>query len=125
MEHGTGFMLHTALKVAKDLSSEGFSIGVIDLFNIATFNHKLLRNLLSGYQAIVSLEEGFRGCGGMDAMFFNFFARENIKIPYLNLGVLGGYRFELGSRQELHEQVGIGPNSVLGSIHEFINQINL
>jgi len=121
----TGFMLHTALQVAKDLSSQGFSVGVIDLFNITTFNHRLLRNILSGYQAIVSLEEGFRGCGGMDAMLFNFFARERIKIPYLNLGVLGGYRFELGSRQELHEQVGIGPNSVLGSIHEFINQINL
>lgn len=121
----TGFMLHTALKVANDLSSEGFSIGVIDLFNIATFNHKLLRNIISDYQAIVSLEEGFQGCGGMDAMLFNFFSQESIKVPYLNLGVLGGYRFELGSRQELHEQVGIGSNSVLGSIHEFINQINL
>jgi len=121
----TGFMLHTALQVAKNLSDQGLSVGVIDLFNLSTFNHQLLRNKLSCYKAITSLEEGFQGCGGMDAMIFNFLARENIDIPYLNLGVVGGYRFELGSRQELHEQVGIGPNAALDSINKFINQINL
>jgi transketolase len=34
----------------------------------------------------------------------------------LNLGVQGSYRFELGTRAELHEQVGIGLQSVARSI---------
>ena len=45
--------------------------------------------------------------------------------PLLNLGVTPGYRFELGSRTELHEQVGIGPESVQQAISTFINKHHL
>jgi len=41
----------------------------------------------------------------------------------LNLGVEPGYRFELGDRLELHEQVGIGIQSATKSIHQFIQSI--
>jgi transketolase len=42
----------------------------------------------------------------------------------LNIGVEGGYRFELGSREELHEQVGIGPQSVLSSVTTFVQSLS-
>jgi transketolase len=53
-------------------------------------------------------------------MLFDLFARNQMKRPYLNLGVEGGYRFELGTRQELHEQVGIGPLVVAEKIQNFL-----
>ncbi|MFI3185332.1 MAG: transketolase C-terminal domain-containing protein [Methylococcaceae bacterium] len=120
----TGYMLHTALKVAESLSAEGHSVGVVDLFDISNFAADQLQKLLSSYAGIVTLEEGFRGRGGVDAMLFEFIARRGLAKPMLNIGVEGAYRFELGSRAELHEQVGIGPESVLRSVTTFVQSLS-
>jgi transketolase len=119
----TGYMLHTALKVADELAAAGHSVGVIDLFDISNFAADQLKALLTPYTGIVTLEEGFRGRGGVDAMMFEFIARRGLNARMLNIGVEGGYRFELGSRSELHEQVGIGPQFVLSSVTNFIQSI--
>ena len=115
----TGYMLHTALKVAQDLTSEGLSVGVIDLFDIARFSKDEFENAIKSYSGVVSLEEGFRGRGGVDSMLFEFVSRRNLNAKILNLGVEGAYSFELGTRTDLHEKVGIGPSAVLGSVREF------
>ncbi|AVT78127.1 transketolase, C-terminal section [Rhodopseudomonas palustris] len=116
----TGYMLHTAFAAADRLAAEtGDAVGVIDLFDLARFDCDALAAELSGYAGLVSLEEGFRGRGGMDALLFEFIARRGLSGRLLNIGVEGGYRFELGSRAELHEQVGIGPNAVTEQIKSF------
>jgi transketolase len=116
----TGFMLHTALKVADRLTVLGHSVGIIDLFDISNFAADKLHKVLSTYKGIVTLEEGFRGRGGVDSMMFEFISRRGIDARMLNIGVEGAYHFELGSRAELHEQVGIGEQSVLASVTKFI-----
>lgn len=115
----TGFMLRTALKTAEKLAESGINVGVIDLFDISNFSAEALTKEFSKYSKIVSMEEGFRGRGGIDSMLFEFIARRNLPLKMLNIGVEGGYRFELGTRQELHEQVGIGENIVLERVKEF------
>lgn len=115
----TGYMLHTALRVANSLAAEGVQAGVIDLFDLAGFDADALQSALAPYAGIVSMEEGFRGRGGMDSMLFEFLSRRGLPHKMLNIGVEGGYRFELGSRLELHEQVGIGPEAVLAQVREF------
>jgi transketolase len=120
----TGFMLHTALKVADALNEAGHSIGVIDLVDITRPDEEKLAAALAGYRGWVSMEEGFRGRGGMDAMLFDFSVRHKLPAAQLNLGVTGGYRFELGSRTELHEQVGIGPNAVKHSVTTFAQSLH-
>jgi len=117
----TGYMLHTALKTAAKLADLGVNVGVIDLFDLANFSADDLASELGKYSKVVSLEEGFRGRGGMDSMLFEFISRRNLPLKMLNIGVEGGYRFELGTRQELHEQVGIGENVALEQIKEFLN----
>jgi len=104
----TGYMVHTALKVADRLSKAGIDAGVIDIFNITDFNEKRFQAALQPYAGIITMEEGFRGRGGLDAMMFDFLGRRGINTRVLNIGVEGDYRFDLGSRVELHEQVGIG-----------------
>lgn len=116
----TGYMVHTALKVADRKAEEGQQIGLIDLFNLASFDAERLAATLSAYDGIVTLEEGFRGRGGLDAMLFDFCARRQLSARLLNIGVEGGYRFELGSRSELHEQVSIGENAVTRRVSDFI-----
>ncbi|WP_206951078.1 transketolase family protein [Trinickia acidisoli] len=119
----TGYMLHTALKVAERLDEVGLEVGVIDLFDLSRFSAAMLQETLRTYEGIVSLEEGFRGRGGMDAMLFEFLARSGLNKRMLNIGVDGAYRFDLGTRTELHELVGIGPEAVQRGIHDFANRV--
>tara|TARA_Y100001934_G_scaffold283793_1_gene407013 strand:+ start:4701 stop:5687 length:987 start_codon:yes stop_codon:yes gene_type:complete len=116
----TGYMVHTALNVADRLSASGLSVGVVDLFDLSEFSENQLGSVISSYKGVVTLEEGFRGRGGMDAMMFDYVSRCKIKIRMLNIGVEAKYHFELGERLVLHERVGIGPESVLKNIESFI-----
>jgi len=117
----TGYMLHTARAAAARLAAEdGLDVGVIDLFDLTRFSAEGLARELAAYRGVVTLEEGFRGRGGLDALLLDFVASHGTRQEVLNLGVEGGYRFELGTRQELHEQVGIGPEAVLRRIRAFV-----
>jgi transketolase len=120
----TGYMLHTALKAAEVLADEGLQIGVVDLFDLARFSATEFCDTLKPYAGIVSLEEGFRGRGGLDSMLFEFIARRNLDAKMLNIGVEGAYHFELGTRTELHEKVGIGPLAVLSSVRAFATSLS-
>ena len=119
----TGYMMHTALQIAGRLGKAGIAVGVIDLFNITGFDEAALLAVLKKYQGIVTMEEGFRGRGGLDAMILNLAATSGVNVPILNIGVEGGYRFELGTRIELHEQVGIGVEVAYNKISEFLKKI--
>lgn len=109
----TGYMLHTAFSVAGRLSSLGLQVGIIDLFDLTNFSAERLREELLRYHTVVSMEEGFAGRGGLDALLGEFIRRNMLDVKLANIGVEGGYRFELGTRSELHERVGIGPEVVM------------
>jgi len=120
----TGFMLHTAFKVAIEVANDGYKLGVIDVFDLTNFSTEKLKTVLKTYSAIVSCEEGFSGRGGLDSMLFEFIAKSDLDIKTLSIGVKPGYSFELGSRDELHEKVGIGTQSILDKIRPFLQNIN-
>lgn len=119
----TGYMTHTALKVADELEADGVSVSVIDFFDFANFDQPLLASALSGHRCLISLEEGFRGRGGLDAFVADFLRQQKIDVPTLNIGVEGGYRFELGTRDELHEMVGIGKEVVTRKVRDFYFEV--
>ncbi len=120
----TGFMVHTALQVAERMAKAGIGVGVIDLFDITGFDEAELMATLRPYRGIVTMEEGFRGRGGLDAMMFNLAANREGIASILNIGVEGAYSFELGTRAELHEQVGIGANAVFTSVSRFMDRVS-
>jgi transketolase len=115
----TGYMTHTALKVADQLAEQGMKVNVIDLFDLSRFDEEALVTCLQRARGIVSLEEGFQGAGGVDSLLFNLLSRRLSGKPFLNIGVAPHYRFELGDRQTLHEQVGIGSQAVLQKVRDF------
>ena len=120
----TGYMLHTAFTVADRLLARGLNVGIIDLFDLTQFSAERLREELLHYQAIVSMEEGFAGRGGLDALLCEFMRHSEIDAKLINIGVEGGYRFDLGTRAELHEQVGIGPDVVTSRLLDFASRIS-
>jgi transketolase len=68
------------------------------------------------------MEEGFRGRGGLDSMMFEWTARQGMKQRILNVGVDPAYHFELGTRDELHEMVGVGFEIATQRILEFMKR---
>lgn len=116
----TGFMVHTAINVAKNLKKKNILACVVDLFNITNFNQNNLNKLFKKYDYICSFEEGFEGRGGLDAMLFNFINLKNLNCKFKNFGVNPEYRFEIGERKILHEQVGIGEKVLTKQILKFL-----
>jgi transketolase len=119
----TGYMLHTALKVAELLAAQAIQVGVIDLFDLSHFDRDRLLDEFSAYAGVVSLEEGFSARGGLDAMLFDFIAHRKLDARVLNIGI-GGYRFDLGTRAELHERIGIDPQTVLAKVSAFLAELS-
>ncbi len=117
----TGYMVHTALKVADLLEEEGKRIGVIDVYDLNGLNESGFCENLQRYQRIVSLEEGFTGRGGLDALIHGMLSRYLPDLQLTALGVPNKWRFDLGDRGSLHEQAGIGLHSVCRTIQSILS----
>jgi len=118
----TGYMTHTALAVAENLSSQK-DIMVIDLFDLTGFDQKKLVETIMGKVVVFSLEEGFSNRGGLDALMGEMIKSARISLNFEGIGVNPGYSFELGTRQELHELVGIGQDAVTQRIEQTLNSL--
>jgi len=114
----TGYCSHTALEVSEYFSKINKSITVIDLFDFRNFDERSLLAIIKKYKFIFSIEEGFVGRGGLDSIIFNL--TKNLDIKYLNFGVNPEYLFEIGSRREIHEKVGIGTKNIIKKIKSLI-----
>jgi len=112
----TGFMTHTAIKVSSRLMNElGVESQIIDLSRLDG-DVELQAALESSY--VVTLEEAFAERGGLDS-----FVRSRVSnsVSILGIGVRPAYEFALGSREHLHERVGIGEVAVFEKIMNWLN----
>jgi transketolase len=120
----TGYMVHTALAVAAALEKAGRRLTVVDLFDLTGFDAEALTALIRSHRAVISMEEGFGGRGGVDALVRDLLNRTGLERPSLGIAVEPGYRFELGDRITLHEQVGIGPQAAEARIRAFLDRLS-
>ncbi len=120
----TGYMVHTALTIAEALAEQGIHVGVVDMFALGKVHEHQLTTLLAFYRGVVTMEEGFRGRGGLDALLFDLIARHGLNIKVCNIGVQPAYQFDLGARQDLHEKVGIGPQAVYQQVQDFLGALD-
>lgn len=113
----TGYMVHTALSVAQEAK-----IGVVDAFMLNPINEKQLSSLLKKYKYVISLEEGFINCGGLDALIQKIIIKNNLRLKFKNLGFDSKYVFELGNRDYLHKINKLDKDSILRIIDKTINE---
>lgn len=118
----TGYVTHTAIKVADNLSKKGYSITVVDLIHLTKFNRKKIIKDIGSTNIIVTLEEGFIGRGGLDSIFLNIFNQYKIKKKYKIMGVEPDYVFEIGPREYIHELVGIGPKKITKELIKLLKE---
>jgi transketolase len=107
----TGYMSQKAMEIVKE-----FDIMLIDLYFINTYNKDKLADTLKNIDIIITIEEAFKSSGGLDAQInFNF---KDKKI--VNLGFEKKYTFEIGSREEVHEENGIGKDDIIKEINRVL-----
>ncbi len=117
----TGYMTHKALRVKNQLSRMGLDIGVIDVFMLKRFDSDALARTLRKYPHIITLEEGFVGKGGLDAMVMDFVANQGVDAAVRNLGFPDRHVFEIGSRECLHGQIGLSEEKIAETIRSFVS----
>lgn len=117
----TGYMTHTALEVAK-LLRPSKHFGVIDIFNLTSFDRDCLIQEIKGTDRVVTLEEGFQKRGGLDAMFAEFMEQNDLALKFTGIGVRPGYSFELGERSQLHEIGGIGVKAIFDKVTQLLDK---
>lgn len=108
----TGYMVHSAQRVAETLNAYNIDVAIVDVYSITDFNTEKLFEFLISYRQIYTLEEAFSGRGGFGTLFENLFKTYHISSQIFTIGVTPAYHFELGTRLQLHEKVGIGPDAI-------------
>lgn len=111
----TGFMTHRALKAAKELKN----VGVVDVFMLKPVNEKLLLETLKKYAYIITIEEGFVGNGGLDAIISKIILDNQLDIKFKRMGFNDKYVFELGGRDYLHKLNNLDEEAIIKTIKNF------
>ncbi len=111
----TGFMTHRALKAAKELQD----VGVVDMFMLKPVNEKLLLETLKEYVYIITIEEGFIGNGGLDALISKVILDNRLNIKLKRMGFNDKYVFELGGRDYLHKLNNLDEEAIIKAIKDF------
>jgi len=119
----TGYMTHTAIEVADGLAQNGINPTIVDLVDLSASNNDALIEMMRNRKLVVSMEEGFIGCGGVDAFVQRLMLEAQLRLPYLPIGVTPKYSFELGSRKQLHEEAGIGVSICQEKIKSFLERM--
>jgi len=118
----TGFMTHTALKVANRLMKEGVNIGLIDVFMIKPMDESMLFEELSKYSCVVTLEEAFINKGGLDSLIASILGNNKSGIILKRMGFGDKYVFDIGSRDYLHKLNGLDDDTIIKTIKEELLQ---
>lgn len=112
----TGIMTHVAMDACSQLLNAGkITPTVVDIYRLSPMpDLAALGSVLAGTSVLITLEEGFVGAGGLDALMWQFMARAGLKIPEVrNVGWSGGYCFDPGKREELLKLHGLDVDSVM------------
>lgn len=95
----TGYMSQKAYEISKE-----YDIELIDIYSINSNQNDKLIEYINRYEHIITLEEGFINCGGLDS-YINFYIKnKNI----INLGFAKKYTFDIGDREFIHSLNNIG-----------------
>lgn len=111
----TGYMTHTALRVAKKIND----IGIVDVFILKPLNEKLLFKTLAKYDYVITIEEGFINNGGLDSLISKILHDNQSNVKLINrLGINDKHIFDLGERDYLHKLNNCDEESIIKIISD-------
>ncbi len=112
----TGYMTHRALETAALLQQQGIAAAVMDVFALQPLDQTAFQQALVSASLVVSLEEGFIGKGGLDALVRQALVGVPQRIPHLGLGLTPEYSFEVGERELRLDRAGLSASKLTARI---------
>ncbi|OGR69993.1 MAG: transketolase [Elusimicrobia bacterium GWD2_63_28] len=113
----TGFMTHVALDALKRVPA-GLKPGLVDLFLLKPLDGERLLKTLGRYKKIITIEEGFVGAGGMDAIVSSLVNASGLGLKIKSLGFRNKFVFEHGPREYLHSLYGLDAKSLAALVEK-------
>lgn len=117
----TGRMVYKALEIAKKLSAQSISTGVIDLFRIKPFNRKMIWSVIKHAGHLVTLEEHFL-TGGIGSLISEMLAGKKDTPVFKSIGIPDQFCKIYGEREYLQKAYGLDADSVEKSIKKWIKK---
>ena len=117
----TGYMSHLAATVRDELEAGGIPVRTVDMMNLATPDIGVLETALAPCRAILTMEEGFVGRGGMDGLLTAQLAPRLPKAKWAHAGLAPHYSFEIGPRDELLAAHGLSRSALAARVIDLIN----
>ena len=118
----SGYMTHNALEVRQLMLKEGIDVGVIDIFRIKPLNCSSLSRLLSGYKAILTLEEQMLD-GGFGSAIIEMLADEEVCMPVKRVGIKDNFKVVNGNRKHLNKLYLIDVDSAALAVKTLIDRV--
>ncbi len=111
----TGSMVHTALKVARDLRKKAIDLTVIDIFRLKPLDADFLGEVLARHEMVLTLEEHSYN-GGLGSLIAEIMADLGIWLPLKRLALKDGSLYAYGPREELQRNNGLDVRSVTEAV---------
>jgi transketolase len=114
----TGYMVHTALKVAKNLQSKGFAVGLLDIYQLPVHETEFIDAIKKAKQLVV-IEEHIKA-GGLGSAICELLNDNNhlISVKRFAFDVSIGFYHRYGTRDHMHEECGLGMQQIQNYVEE-------
>ena len=116
----TGYMSHLAEAVRDELEADGISTLTVDMMNLSTPDLGALEMALAPCRAVLTMEEGFVGRGGLDGLMALQMAPRLPQAKWAHAGLAPHYSFEIGPRDELLATHGLSRSALAARVVEMI-----
>lgn len=116
-----GHIGNYAVKATTALAAEGISAGHYDMRFAKPLDEELLTDILSRYQAIVTIEDGCLQ-GGFGAAVLEFMADHGFSVPVRRLGIPDRV-VEHGTQDELYKECGFDAAGIASAVRELSGKI--
>lgn len=112
----TGYMTHKAVRIGEKLSSQGYSVGIIDFFLLRPFNEPVFVETLKGSKLLLTIEEGFIQKGGLDSVVSNVVLKNHLNIPIYTFGYQDTYTIKTTTREELTRENKMSDEDIINFV---------
>ncbi|NQV33601.1 MAG: transketolase [Phycisphaeraceae bacterium] len=112
----TGVTTRHAVEILRDEGDPLSNVGLIDVFMLNSCDNHELVNCLKQYKKVVTLEEGFKGKGGLDSLIANLIVQNNLSVEMTGLGFEPQYAFSSETRSSLYGKNGMSKQHILAAI---------
>jgi transketolase len=116
----TGFLTHSAVRVASQLQSLGHEAGILDVFRLKPVNEAAILARVSRARRIAILEEQ-TPVGGIGSIVCELLGEHGISVPIRRYHLPDAPCYRYGSREWLHRQFGLDDRSVAADIGHWIS----